>query len=220
MPRSGTTLIEQILSSHPKVFGGDEVEFIPNLISQNSNLNKINYKEVGKKYCDMMNKISNKFERTTDKLPINFLSIGFIKLILPKAKIIHCSRAAEDNCFSIFKNHFTSGKIKFAYNMDEIVQYYNLYWDLMKFWNNLLPKFIYNLKYENLINTNKKETEKLLKFCELDWNENCLKFYNNHRPIKTTSNTQVRKKIYTTSIKFWENYKNYLENHYKKLISR
>ena len=92
-------------------------------------------------------KISNKSQRTTDKLPLNFFSIGLIKLILPNAKIIHCHRNSKDNCFSIFKTNFTSGKIKYAYDLNEIVEYYKLYNDLMKYWNKVLPNFVYNIKY-------------------------------------------------------------------------
>ena len=140
MPRSGTTLVEQILSSHPKVFGADEVEFIPNLLKENfdkdnvelypndiENCNKDIFKKIGKEYISKMKKISNKAEISTDKLPVNFLSIGFIKLILTESKIIHCLRSPEDNIFSIFKNHFPSGKINFAYNLDEATEYYKLY---------------------------------------------------------------------------------------------
>ena len=128
--------------------------------------------------------ISSNSDRTTDKLPINFLYIGFIKLILPKSKIVHCYRNSRDNCLSIFKNKFSSGKIKFAYNVNEIVSYYNLYEDLMKYWKKLLPNFIYDLKYENLISNTKTEIQSLLRNCDLNWSNNCLNFYNNERPIK------------------------------------
>ena len=121
MPRSCTTLVEQILSNHKEVFGGDEVEFIPDIIQNkfgNKNLrlffdeltefNKDDLKKLGSKYIYKMNDLSQNSIRTTDKFPQNFLNIGFIKLILPKSKIIHCHRNPKDNCFSIFKNHFSS----------------------------------------------------------------------------------------------------------------
>ena len=127
MPRSGTTLIEQILSSHPNVFGADETELIPKLVKKYltdhkshsffTTLEKLNKKDlikIGKEYDSEIKSISNSAQRTTDKLPTNFLYIGFIKLILPKSKIVHCYRNPKDNCLSIYKTHFTSGKVKFA----------------------------------------------------------------------------------------------------------
>jgi len=227
MPRSGTTLVEQILSSHSNVFGADEVDIIPELIRKYFGENKINLflqnvfefekkdlKKMGEEYISRINEISNKTIRTTDKLPVNFTSIGLIKLILPKAKIVHTSRSPKDNIFSIFKNYFPAGKIPYAYSLEEIVQYYNLYFDLMKYWNKILPEFIFNIKYENLISDTKNEIIKLLDFCELSWEEECLNFYNNKRPIKTASDIQVRSKIFNTSIDYWKNYKKYLDKHY------
>ena len=230
MPRSGTTLVEQILSSHPKVFGGDEVETVPYLIKKYFN-NKDNvgtfnnvfnleesiFKTIGEEYILKMNDFSNYAERTTDKLPVNFLSIGLIKLILPHSKIVHCHRNPKDNIFSIFKNNFTSDKVTFAYELSETVGYYNLYKDLIKHWNLKLPGFVYNVKYENLVKNTKIEIKKLLKFCDLDWSDKCLKFYNNKRPIKTASDTQARSKIYKSSINSWKNYEEYLNKYFFKL---
>ena len=173
--------------------------------------------KIGEDYIIKMKKLSGGLNRTTDKLPINFLNVGFIKLILPKSKIIHCYRNAEDNCLSIYKNQFGGGKISFAYDIDEIVSYYNLYLDLIKYWKKTLPNFIYDIKYENLISNTKKEIKNLLINCELSWSNNCLKFYKNDRPIKTASDTQVRNKIYNTSIQSWKNYEKFLSKHFNKL---
>jgi len=231
MPRSGTTLVEQILSSHKEVYGADEVEYIYEIIRKNFSdknprlffdeivkFDKENLKRYGEEYTKKMNNISNSSPRTTDKFPANFLNVGFIKLILPKSKVIHCQRNPEDNCFSIFKNHFGSGKITFAYNLEETVQYYNLYNDLMKYWINLLPNFVYNIKYENLISNTKSEVEKLLKYCDLEWSDSCLNFHKNKRPIKTASDTQVRRKIYKSSMDSWKNYEKYFAKYFKELI--
>ena len=230
MPRSCTTLVEQILSSHNKVYGADELEFIPDLVKKNFgdknlslffeeiiNFDKNNLKKIGDEYIAKIKDISNESERVTDKLPINFLYIGFIKLILPKSKIVHCYRNPKDNCLSIFKNQFSSGKIKFAYEMSEIVDYYNLYNDLMKYWNNLLPNFIFDIKYENLISDTKAEIKNLLSYCALDWSNDCLNFYNNKRQIKTASDVQARSRIYTSSIDSWRNYEKYLSKYFTKL---
>jgi len=230
MPRSGTTLVEQIISSHPNVFGADELEFIPNLIKKNFgnknlrflfdgiiNFDKENFKKIGDDYISKVEKISNNSKKITDKLPINFLYIGFIKLILPNSKIIHCYRNPKDNCLSLFKNFFRGQKITFAYDMDEIVQYYNFYRDLMDHWINLLPNFIYEIKYENLIKNTKSEINKLLVNCDLNWNENCLNFDKNKRPIKTASDYQARNKIYSSSINSWKNYEKYFKKHFINL---
>ncbi|RZO49765.1 MAG: sulfotransferase family protein [Candidatus Pelagibacterales bacterium] len=234
MPRSGTTLVEQILSNHPDVFGGDECEFIQNLLIKNFgkkidniqlyfdgliNFDKKKFNEMGLEYVEKMKNISKNFKRHTDKMPENFLWIGFIKLILPKAKIIHCFRNSKDNCLSIFKNHFPGGKINYSYDLAMIVEYYNLYFDLLKYWKTLLPDFIFNIKYEDIILNPEKEIKKLLKFCELDWNNSCLNFHNNKRIVKTASDVQARNKLYNSSINSWKNYENYLAKYFNKLNS-
>ena len=165
MPRSGTTLVEQILSSHTKVYGADEIMYLPQLIDKYFGLDKLNsylrgvldfkntdLTKLAKEYISLTKSVSKNSERITDKLPANFLYIGLIKLILPNSKIIHCLRNPKDNIFSIYKNYFSGNKIKYGYDITETVEYYNLYTDLMNFWNKLIPNFILNLKYENLIN--------------------------------------------------------------------
>ena len=232
MPRSGTTLIEQILSNHPRVFGADEQNFISNIISKEFgnhdlrlffegiiNFEKKRLNEMGEYYIKSMNNISKNSEFTTDKMPENFLSIGFIKLILPKAKIIHCYRNSKDNCLSIYKNHFPGGKIPYSYNFDNIVNYYNLYHDLMNYWNRLFPKSIFNIRYETLVGDSENEIRNLLNFCKLEWNDNCINFHKNKRIIKTASDVQARSKIYTSSINSWKNYDKYLEKYFNKLVN-
>ena len=230
MPRSGTTLVEQILSTHDNVFGCDEIEFIPNLIKKyygksysEFEFNKLYnfdnkiFEKIGEEYYEMVKKISNNSKRITDKLPINFLSIGFINLILPNSKIIHCSRDSKDNIISIFKNYFPDGKINYSSNLNNIIEYYNCYKNIMKYWNTLLPNYIYNIKYEKLVSKTSNETKNLLKFCDLGWQDKCLKFYKNQRPIKTASDVQVRNKVYTTSIGSWKKYKNEVSEVFKKI---
>ena len=230
MPRSATTLVEQILSNHPNVYGGDEQVLIVNLLQKNfKNKNsrlffenniefdKNDLKRIGEEYINRMKIISKNSERTTDKMPENFYWIGFIKLILPQSKIIHCYRNPKDNCLSLFKNHFPGGKINYSYDLNQIVEYYNLYYDLMHHWNNLLPNFIFNIKYENLISNTKDEIINLLKFCNLEWDDKCLHFHNNKRAVKTASDVQARSKIYTSSIDSWKKYEKYLNEYFQKL---
>ena len=230
MPRSGTTLVEQILSSHPEVFGGDELNFLTNLVIKNfgnkfsiKSFNKIIENEpdklinIGKQYIKNLKELSKNTIKITDKHPINFKWIGLIKLILPKSKIIHCYRNSRDNCFSIYKNYFTNKQLNFAYNLNDISDYYILYHDLMNHWNETLPKFIHHISYEKLVLNPNLEIKSLLKSCDLPWNDKCLKFYENKRPIKTASDTQVRKKIYKGSINSWKNYEKKLKKVFNKL---
>ncbi|MBA1337264.1 MAG: Tetratricopeptide (TPR) repeat [Pelagibacterales bacterium] len=226
MPRSGTTLVEQIISNHPNVFGGDELNYFPNLIEkkfgsiENIDLENINdMKIIATEYIKKLNNLSNNSKKVTDKLPVNFLNIGLIKLILPGAKIIHCERNPKDNCFSIFKNYFVNPKLNFAYNLEELSQYYNLYADLMNHWKKTLPSFIFDLRYEKIINEPDKEIKKMIKFCNLNWDVKCLNFHENKRPIKTTSANQAREKIYSTSINSWLNYNVHLKKTFSKLNS-
>ena len=230
MPRSGTTLIEQILSNHPKVFGADEVNFIPDLVNKflgnpNSSIflnnlksldNKSFYK-IGNEYLSLVKKLSNEAEITTDKLPINFLWVGFIKKILPNSKIIHCQRDPRDNIFSIYKNYFPGGEIKFASNINNIISYYKLYSDLMKHWNKVLPLEIYNIRYENLVKNTNIEIKNILKFCNLAYSDLCIDFHKNKRPIKTASDVQARNKIYNSSINSWKKYDDFLGEYFKKI---
>jgi len=230
MPRSGTTLVEQILSNHPKVFGGDELNLLPDLVNKYFynkgrklflkdivNINKEKLKKIGQEYISELKKISCNSERVTDKLPINFKWVGLIKLLLPNSKVIHCVRNSRDNCLSIFKNYFANKELNFAYNLDELSGYYNLYCNLMKYWNSTLLNFVIDIKYEKLVKNPEQQIRNLLKACNLQWNDNCLKFYNNKRAIKTASDVQARKKIYKSAIDSWKNYDDYLNDFFQKL---
>ena len=116
-----------------------------------------------------------------------------------------------------FKNYFNNPHLNFAYNLEEISEFYNLYKNLMKHWKNTLPKFIIDIEYEKIIRNPEQQIRNLIKSCNLSWNDNCLKFYNNKRPIKTASDVQARKEIYKTSVDSWKNYEKYLGNVFKKL---
>ena len=230
MPRSGTTLVEQIISSHPNVYGADELNTLPIIIKkyikdENNNISEKLIKNIdsdkllllGKEYVNEIKKLSTSSINITDKLPVNFKWIGLIKMILPNSKIIHCTRDSKDTCLSIFKNFFVNDELKYAYNLDEIVAYYNNYLDLMKHWHKILPDFIFNIKYENLIGNPNKEIKNLIHVAGLSWSSKCLKFYQNKRSIKTASDTQARRKLYKSSINSWKNYEKYLKKPFSKL---
>ena len=219
MPRSGTTLVEQIISSHSKVFGAGELFILANIIKDNffdlENNKKFNpdsiknteFRKWQKQYNDSLKTFNSNDKYLTEKNPLNFLWIGFIRIIFPNAKIIHCHRDPEENCLSIYKNLFPGSDLGWTYNQNELGTYYNLYKDIMTFWHDLLPNYIFDIKYEELINDQNKQSKALIKACGLDWEEECLNFHQNKRPIKTLSVSQARQKIYKTSLKLSENYK-------------
>ena len=138
-------------------------------------------------------------------------------MIMPNCKIIHCSRNPRDICLSIFKNYFVNPNLNFAYNLNEMCEYYKLYFDMMKYWNKLFPNYIYNVEYENVVKNPNHQIPQLINFCNLKWDKRCLSFYNNKRAIKTASHTQARKKIYKTSLNTWLNYKSFLSDNFKNL---
>lgn len=214
MPRSGTSLVEQILASHPDVYGAGELNDLPDLIKNISSVklaewNGRKFEQTGREYVNRLRQYSADEKYITDKLPHNFMNIGLIKLILPQAKVIHCNREPMDTCLSIFKNFFSHGH-HYSYDMTELGEYYNLYTDLMEHWGNVLPGFIYNIGYENLVADQESAIRKLLEYCNLPWDDNCLSFHKTKRNVKTASNAQVRQPIYRDSVKLWKQFEEQL----------
>ena len=130
---------------------------------------------------------------------------------LPEAIIIHVKRDPAATCWSNYSQFFSSNGLGYSYNLTDLVEYYKLYLDLMKFWEKKFPDFIYNLNYEKLIESKVTEIKKIIDFCELDWEDNCLNFSKKNNPIKTVSVTQATKPIYKTSLKTYEKYYDYLD---------
>ena len=230
MPRSGTSLVEQIITSHSGVFGCGELPILSNIIKNNfiinensiiDNLNKIKQDmaliiSLRKKYVNFIKNFEQSEKFITDKAPLNFRWIGFIKILFPNAKIIHCLREPKNNCLSMFKNLFEGG-LNFTYDQEDLVKYYQYYLELMNFWKSKYSTNILDVKYENLISNNEVEIKRMIKFCELNWEENCLAFYKNKTPIKTMSTAQARKPIYTSSLNSFDKFKKYLTVLEKKL---
>ena len=222
MPRSGTTLVEQILSSHSAICGAGELEFLKNAINstdwQNTKIQKKDIKKIREEYIFQLNKIS-KLPYTTDKMPLNFQWIGFIVYAFPEAKIIHLKRDAMAVCWSNYKLNFESEGMAFSFDQIDIAKYYKLYEDLMEYWRKKFPKKIYDLNYETLTENQEEQTRKLFDYLEIDWEEAVLNFHKNDRAVQTASNTQIRKKIYQGSSQEWKNYKQWLQpmiNHLNK----
>ena len=218
MPRSGTTLTEQILSSHKNVYGAGELNFLKEAI-ENKLLSKdgelvLNLestkteilKEIKNYYLKKIKIYNNEKEYLIDKAPLNFKWIGFILAIFPNSKIIHCSRSPMDICWSNYKNTFSSKSMHFTYDINDLSSFYKIYDDLMKFWSKKFDNKIFNLVYENLIANKELETKKILNFCGLDWDDNCLDFHKNKKPVSTASLAQVRQPLYNSSIEKWKNY--------------
>ncbi len=223
MPRSGTTLIEQIVSSHPKVCGAGELETIRILehkIKSNAEQD-LGYpecmesysasllKDYSQQYLNEIKKYSEENVCVTDKMPSNFLRIGFIKTIFPNAKIIHCMRDPLDTCISIYLNYFVRGN-EFSFDLKDIGKYYKDYVRLMKHWLDIFGSDILEIQYENLIEEQEKVSRQLIQYLDLEWDNVCLTYYKNKRRVRTASNIQIRKPLYKNSINRSKNFNKHL----------
>lgn len=229
MPRSGTTLAEQILSSHKKIYGAGELSYLDfsikeNLMNNNKfieehleDIDRAKLTKVQKEYSNGIGLFDYKEDYIIDKAPLNFKWIGFIKILFPKSKIIHCNRDSMDVCFSNFKNSFASKTVGFSFNLEKLGIYFNLYKDLMLFWKDKFKNDIFELSYEELVSNQEEITKKLINFCELEWDEKCLSPHKNTKGVSTASLAQVRSPIYKSSIKKWKEYDKELDQ-LKKII--
>jgi tetratricopeptide (TPR) repeat protein len=224
LPRSGSTLIEQILSSHSMVEGTMELPFMLNMAKSlgKGSQENTSYPEIltkftkpetlvlGKEYLSETKYLRSDFPFFTDKMPNNFSHIGLIHLILPNAKIIDARRNPLDTCFSCYKQLFARGQM-FTYDLNEIARYYVNYIKLMDHWDRVLPGKVHRVNYEDVVENQEEETRKLLDYCNLPFEEQCLKFYETERAIKTPSSEQVRQPIYKQSVQLWQHYEEYLD---------
>ena len=215
MPRSGTTLIEQIISSHSNVFGGGELNFLGRAVEIHDlidvDFTDKSLSEFREYYLKKIEVLRKQEVFITDKMPLNFRWCGFILKAIPEAKIIHVNRDRMATCFSLFKSYFSASGNRYAYDLNDIKSYYNLYENLMAFWQSKFAKKIYQIEYERLTMEPKKEIKALIKFIGLKWEDKCLEFHENDRPVMTLSKTQVRQKIYQGSSQHWKNYKAYVK---------
>ena len=235
LPRSGSTLIEQILSSHSLVEGTTELQNIialsRKIANKKNNNSKSEYpsslkntdisefKKMGSAYLNntLDQRVTDK-PYFIDKMPNNFVHIGLIHLILPNAKIIDARRNPMDCSFSCYKQLFGSGQ-GFTYSQNRIGNYYLDYLKIMEHWDKVLPGKVYRVIYENMVQDTEKEIRDLLEYCELDFEENCLNFYKTKRTVRTPSSEQVRQPIYKKGIGQWENFDTWLGTLKKTLNS-
>ena len=223
MPRSGTTLVEQIISSHSKVTGAGELKYISRyglqLAVGSSSINAKVLEEFREKYLAELSKVSNGNYFITDKLPQNFCFIPLICAAFPEAKIVHVQRDPRAICWSNYKQYFVSNGLGFSYDLQDLVSYYRLYTDLMQRWQSDYSDRIYNLKYEKLTTDQDDETRKLVKYLDLEWEGACLLPQKNKRSVNTASQQQVRQKIYQGSSEAWRKYELFLEGKFDNLPS-
>ena len=214
MPRSGTTLVEQIISCHSNIYGAGELTLVDDiLIKLNWNNKKIdsNFIESFRSlYLGELSNIETNKMLIADKMPLNFRWLGIIQSAIPEAKIIHVERNSKASMWSIYKKYFISDGNSYAYDLNDIQEYYKMYIELMSYWNFNFSNHIYSLNYEKLTENQEQVSKELIKFLNLDWEQECLEFENNKRILYTGSASQVRKKMYQDSSNDWKNYKHLL----------
>lgn len=223
MPRSGTTLVEQILASHPEVSGGGELSQFPATVfpmmqelhshgfpDAATLLQADHVDRIARQYLGGLDETITGTARFTDKLPGNFLMVGLIRLAFPNARIVHCTRDARDTCLSMFKIFFPSGGHHFSYDLGELIDYHRNYQALMQHWKSLFGDSIIEANYETIVTDPETSIRTLLDKCGLDFDQRCIDFHATKRVVRTASAVQVRKPIYTSSIGIWKNYAPYL----------
>jgi tetratricopeptide (TPR) repeat protein len=217
MPRSGTSLIEQILASHPDVHGAGELTVLGALIGGNAPdypsavPNDAALHRIGSAYIERIRALAPEAKRIVDKLPTNFLHLGLIHLALPKARIIHVRRDARDTCFSCYAKLFPGG-LDFTYDLGELGRYYNAYEALMAHWRAVLPATaMIEVQYEHVVEDLDAEARRMIAFCGLSWDARCLAFHQTDRAVRTHSEVQVRRPLFNTSVGRWRAYESHLQ---------
>ena len=220
MPRSGSTLVEQILSSHPDVHGAGEVKYLSRAIGQlrdrlpslpkypqmMSKVTSAQLDLIAKKYLDALTAGASDAKRVTDKLLTNYFFVGLIHLLYPNAKFVNTVRDPVDTCLSGFTKLFKDD-MPHSYDLEELGRYYCKYRELMNHWQSVLPDGVLKtVEYEQVVADTEKEAKALIEFIGLKWDAKCLDFHNSDRPVKTASVAQVRKPIYKTAVKRWKKY--------------
>jgi tetratricopeptide (TPR) repeat protein len=225
MPRSGTTLTEQIIASHPDVYGAGELDDLMAIVQRQigntstdltfpaslKNLDPDTLSAWGQDYITGLHQQAPNAKHITDKMPINYMAMGLIPLMLPHAKIIHVKRNPIDTCVSCFTRLFNRHQDA-SYDLNELGQHYASYARLMDHWQQVMPSdsFI-EVQYEHIVADIEQQARRLIEFCNLNWDNSCLDFYNTKRSIRTASVTQVRQPIYTSSVERWRHYEAYLQ---------
>lgn len=224
LPRSGSTLIEQILASHGDVDGTHELPDLPRVVRTINQwqiqgkgypdavalLDEAQIRELGEQYLESTQRYRQGGARFTDKMPNNFSMVGLLALILPNAKIVNARRHPLDSCMGSYKQLFYRGQ-SFTYDLVELGEYYLEYQRMMDHWQELLPGRVLDVHYENMVTDQETQTRRLIKYCDLPWQDQCLRFYETERAVNTASSEQVRQPIYSKSINSWRRFEDQLE---------
>ncbi len=217
MPRSGTTLVEQILSNHSQVFGAGEVNDLANLAGArvvpfpdaSADMTSADAAALGNDYVSGLRALAPDALRITDKMPRNFYFIGLIAMAMPNARIIHCRRSAMDTCFSCYSMHFPLGQA-FSYDLASLGGYYRNYRRLMEHWHRVLPGRVLDVDYETVVSDIDTMARRLVAHCGLEWEDACLDFHNSTRQVATASATQVRQPVHDRSVARWRRFESHL----------
>lgn len=225
LPRCGSTLLAKILSAHTRVIDAGETDTLYDTIALLTsgdcdkidlqsivNLDQSQLDNAAAQYRTMMQRFYGNSEIYVDKTLPNFWLVGFIRLMFPGAKIVHCTRNPMDHCFSIFSNDFEGSLLKYTNNIEDIARYYQLYLDLAEHWRTTLPAEKYHeISYESLIAAPEEISRSLLAFCNLEWDDACLNYHTSKSTVHTSSLAQVRQPIYKSSIERWKRYEKHLQ---------
>jgi tetratricopeptide (TPR) repeat protein len=217
MPRSGTTLVEQILASHDAVHGGGEREDLRAVVGKGiqpfpdavAGLQASDWRALGDAYVSHLARLDRSAKHVTDKMPRNFYFVGVIAAALPKARIVHCRRSPMDTCLSCFGLHFPYGQ-EFTCDLAELGGYYRAYRGLMEHWHGVLPGRILDVDYEQIVSDPETQARRLIDFCGLPWQDQCLDFHNSKRQVATASAAQVREPVHSRSVARWRRFEKYL----------
>lgn len=225
MPRTGTTLVERILSSHSQVYAAGELNNFALQLTQQARLAEpppksktelvnlsasLDFSELGRAYIDSTRPATAVRPHFIDKMPLNFLYAGLLHLSLPNAKIVHLRRHPVDTCFAIYKTLFKDA-YPFSYDLRELARYYLAYDALMNHWSSVMPGVIHTVHYERLVGSVEEESRGLLAYCGLPWEQQCLKFYENAQASTTASASQIRQPVYSSSVDKWRHFESQLQ---------
>jgi tetratricopeptide (TPR) repeat protein len=236
MPRTGTTLVERIISQHSEVTGAGELQHFGLLLKKMAKTTSnrvidtdtivasknINFEVLGKSYIESTRAITGKTAKFVDKMPLNVLYVGFILQALPKAKIVCLDRNPLDTIVSNFRQLFAVNQsyYSYSYDLESTTEFYLLFKQLVALWLELFPENFYLINYEKLVNDPLKEAQRLIEFCNLSWQEQCINIHKNSTPVATASALQVRSPINNRSVGNWKKYDAYLGSVKKVLASR